>query len=213
MPAVSFYLPEGTLRELRNAARARETSVSRLIRTAVESHLDAEAKKRAKGELMRLLAATDLGVGKRPTPSAQGIPMIGADTGFFFALREGDPVALGIFENEDIAVSVLTRFELKRLAHRRGIPWPDLGALFTRSLTELELTEEAADEAAGAVARDGPAGRRRPHPGESHRRRLPDGLHARRALPPVLAPGDLDHPVIDRPRRSRIFSIFFSMRP
>lgn len=61
MPAVSFYLPEGTLRELRNAARARETSVSRLIRTAVESHLDAEAKKRAKGELMRLLGATDLG--------------------------------------------------------------------------------------------------------------------------------------------------------
>jgi len=74
--------------------------------------------------------------------------MIGADTGFFFALREGDPVALGIFENEDIAVSVLTRFELKRLAHRRGIPWPDLGALFTRSLTELELTGDAADEAA-----------------------------------------------------------------
>ncbi|MBP1770595.1 MAG: hypothetical protein H6P96_1213 [Candidatus Aminicenantes bacterium] len=74
--------------------------------------------------------------------------MIGADTGFFFALREGDPVALGIFENEDIAVSVLTRFELKRLAHRRGIPWPDLGALLTRSMTELELTGAAADEAA-----------------------------------------------------------------
>jgi post-segregation antitoxin (ccd killing protein) len=61
MPAVSFYLPEGTLKELRNAARARETSVSRLIRTAVESHLDAEAKKRAKGELTRLLGAADLG--------------------------------------------------------------------------------------------------------------------------------------------------------
>lgn len=61
MPAVSFYLPEGTLKELRNAAKARETSVSRLIRTAVESHLDAEAKKRAKGELMRQLAAADLG--------------------------------------------------------------------------------------------------------------------------------------------------------
>lgn len=61
MPAVSFYLPEGTLKELRNAARARDTSVSRLIRTAVESHLDAEAKKRAKKELMRQLGATDLG--------------------------------------------------------------------------------------------------------------------------------------------------------
>ena len=61
MPAVSFYLPEGTLKELRNAARVRETSVSRLIRTAVESHLDAEAKKRAKGEVTRLLGAADLG--------------------------------------------------------------------------------------------------------------------------------------------------------
>jgi len=74
--------------------------------------------------------------------------MIGADTGFFFSLREGDPVTLRILEKEDIAVSVLTRFELKRLAHRRGIPWPDLGTLVSRSMTEIELTGEAADEAA-----------------------------------------------------------------
>jgi predicted nucleic acid-binding protein len=74
--------------------------------------------------------------------------MIGADTGFFFALREGDPVALGIFEREDIAVSVLTRFELKRLSHRKGIPWADLGSLLTRATTVLDLTADAADEAA-----------------------------------------------------------------
>jgi len=61
MPAVSFYLPEGTLKELRTEARARKTSVSRLIRTAVEKHLDTEARKRAKGELTRLLGAADLG--------------------------------------------------------------------------------------------------------------------------------------------------------
>lgn len=61
MPAVSFYLPEGTLKELRTEARARKTSVSRLIRTAVEKHLDAETRKKAKGELTRLLGAADLG--------------------------------------------------------------------------------------------------------------------------------------------------------
>jgi len=74
--------------------------------------------------------------------------MIGADTGFFFALRDGDPVALRIFEEEDVVVSVLTRFELKRLALRRGIAWDDLGGWLARSVTVLELTEEAADEAA-----------------------------------------------------------------
>ena len=61
MPAVSFYLPEKTLKDLRVEARAQKTSVSRLIRTAVESHLDAGAKKRAKEELARGLRAADLG--------------------------------------------------------------------------------------------------------------------------------------------------------
>jgi predicted nucleic acid-binding protein len=74
--------------------------------------------------------------------------MTGADTGFFFALREGDPIALEILERDEIAVSVLTRFELKRLSHRKGIPWSDLGSLLARSMTELDLTGEAADEAA-----------------------------------------------------------------
>lgn len=74
--------------------------------------------------------------------------MIGVDTGFFFALREGDPGALALFEREEIVVSVLTRFELKRLAHRRGLPWTELGLLFGRSTTELYLTAEAAEEAA-----------------------------------------------------------------
>jgi len=61
MPAVSFYLPEKTLKDLRAEARTRKTSVSRLIRTAVESRLDAEAKMRAKGELARMLRGADLG--------------------------------------------------------------------------------------------------------------------------------------------------------
>ena len=75
--------------------------------------------------------------------------MIGVDTGFFFALHEGDPVAIRVFEEEDIAASVLTRFELRRLSFRKGIRWSDLGPLFSRSVTVLELTGEIADEAAG----------------------------------------------------------------
>lgn len=82
------------------------------------------------------------------TPSERKNRMIGADTGFFFALREGDAFALDLLAREEIAVSVLTRFELKRLAHRKGIAWSDFGDLLARSLTVLDLTGDAADEAA-----------------------------------------------------------------
>jgi len=74
--------------------------------------------------------------------------MIGVDTGFFFALREGDPTALKVFEEEDIAASVLTRFELRRRSFRKNIPWSDFAVHFTRSVMILELTAEAADQAA-----------------------------------------------------------------
>jgi predicted transcriptional regulator len=62
MPAVSFYLPEDVLKELRAEARNRKTSVSRLIRTAVETHLDLETRKRAKADLIRALRTVDLGL-------------------------------------------------------------------------------------------------------------------------------------------------------
>ncbi|HUT07750.1 MAG TPA: PIN domain-containing protein [Candidatus Latescibacteria bacterium] len=75
--------------------------------------------------------------------------MIGVDTGFFFALREGDPTAVKVFEEEDLAASVLTRFELRRLSFRKSIPWPDFAVHLTRSVAILELTAEAADQAAG----------------------------------------------------------------
>ena len=61
MPAVSFYLPEDVLKELRAEARNRKTSVSRLIRTAVEIHLDVVTRKKAKADLIRALRTADLG--------------------------------------------------------------------------------------------------------------------------------------------------------
>lgn len=61
MPAVSFYLPESTLKELRNEARIRKTSVSRLIRNAVEGHLGREKRNKAKDDLLRAIKSADLG--------------------------------------------------------------------------------------------------------------------------------------------------------
>jgi len=61
MPAVSFYLPEDILKALRTEAKARKTSVSRLIRTAVENQLGLEKQKRAKADLLQAVRAADLG--------------------------------------------------------------------------------------------------------------------------------------------------------
>jgi Arc/MetJ-type ribon-helix-helix transcriptional regulator len=61
MPAVSFYLPEKILKELRSEARTRKTSVSRFIRTAVETQLDIESKNKAKQELVKRLREAELG--------------------------------------------------------------------------------------------------------------------------------------------------------
>ncbi|MBM3298214.1 MAG: PIN domain-containing protein [Candidatus Aminicenantes bacterium] len=74
--------------------------------------------------------------------------MIGVDTGFFFALRESHPLAAKVFQEEDLAVSVLTQFELRRISLRQGIPWKDIGGPLTRSATVLDITAEAADAAA-----------------------------------------------------------------
>jgi predicted transcriptional regulator len=61
MPAVSFYLPEDVLKALREEARARNTSVSRLIRTSVEAQLELDKRKRAKGEFLKAIRSAGLG--------------------------------------------------------------------------------------------------------------------------------------------------------
>lgn len=74
--------------------------------------------------------------------------MIGVDTGFFFALSEGHALATQLFRDSEIAVSVLSRFELLRSSLRKGIPWDDIGGLLARSAAFIDVTVEAADEAA-----------------------------------------------------------------
>lgn len=61
MPAVSFYLPEEVLKALREEARARNSSVSRLIRASVETQLDLEKRKRAKTEFLKAIRSVGLG--------------------------------------------------------------------------------------------------------------------------------------------------------
>jgi predicted transcriptional regulator len=61
MPAVSFYLPEDVLKALREEARSRHTSVSRLIRTSVETQLELEQRKKAKGEFLKAIRSAGLG--------------------------------------------------------------------------------------------------------------------------------------------------------
>lgn len=74
--------------------------------------------------------------------------MVGVDTGFFFSLSEGHALATKVFRDSEIAVSVLSRFELLRISLRRGIPWEEIGGLLEGSTALVEVTGKTADEAA-----------------------------------------------------------------
>ncbi len=50
--------------------------------------------------------------------------------------------------DSEIAVSVLSRFELLRISLRKGIPWDQIDSPLARSTALIEVTGEAADEAA-----------------------------------------------------------------
>lgn len=74
--------------------------------------------------------------------------MIGVDTGFFFALSEGHALATKVFQDSEIAASVLSLFELLRISLRRGLQWGEIGGPLAQSVTLLDITKETADEAA-----------------------------------------------------------------
>jgi predicted nucleic acid-binding protein len=74
--------------------------------------------------------------------------MIGVDTGFFFALSEGHALATKVFQDSEIAASVLSLFELLRISLRRGLQWEEIARPLAQSVTLLDITKETADEAA-----------------------------------------------------------------
>jgi predicted nucleic acid-binding protein len=49
-------------------------------------------------------------------PKGKELKLVGADTGFFYSLKEGDQTAQAVFQDCDIVVSILTVFELRRAA-------------------------------------------------------------------------------------------------
>jgi len=74
--------------------------------------------------------------------------VIGVDTGFFFALKEGHAAATRTFLDSVVAVSVLSRFELLRLSLKKGFPWNEMADPLARSAVLVDVTAEAADDAA-----------------------------------------------------------------
>lgn len=49
-------------------------------------------------------------------PKGKELKLVGADTGFFYSLKEEDQTAQAVFQDCDIVVSILTVFELRRAA-------------------------------------------------------------------------------------------------
>jgi len=56
MPAVSFYLSQDTLENVKARAKAFNLPVSRIIREAVENYLEIKKQKEARERVLKLLA-------------------------------------------------------------------------------------------------------------------------------------------------------------
>ena len=74
---------------------------------------------------------------------------VGVDTGFFFALEEGDLRALKVWRKGEIVTSVIVLYELqKKLLQGRFQDWPSLIQDIEASLEVALLTFEGAKRAA-----------------------------------------------------------------
>lgn len=72
----------------------------------------------------------------------------GVDTGFFFALEEGHPIALKTWEEQEIVTSVIVLFELqKKVLHGHFRKWPTILEDLRISTQPVALTEDIALEA------------------------------------------------------------------
>jgi len=75
--------------------------------------------------------------------------LIGIDTGFVYALRDGNPEAIRVWrEEENLVVPTIVLYELKKKA-LRGELASEFVDSFTGAVNVMPLTEEAAMRAAG----------------------------------------------------------------
>lgn len=73
----------------------------------------------------------------------------GVDTGFFFALEEQHPLALKVWEEQEIVTSVIVLYEIeKKLLAGRLSRWPTIMADLRLAVSAIALGEESARHAA-----------------------------------------------------------------
>jgi predicted nucleic acid-binding protein len=75
--------------------------------------------------------------------------IIGVDTGFFFALEEKNPIALKVWEEQEIITSVIVIYEIeKKLLQGHLKEWPTIIEDFIIAVPPIILTEDIARKAA-----------------------------------------------------------------
>lgn len=73
----------------------------------------------------------------------------GVDTGFFFALEEENPIALRVWEEQEIVTSVVVLYEIeKKLLGGRLSRWPTIMADLRLAVSAIDLGEDIAGKAA-----------------------------------------------------------------
>lgn len=71
--------------------------------------------------------------------------LTGVDTGFFFALEEGNPVAVSIWDDREIVTSAIVLYELqKKLLQRKFKEWKTVIEDIKRSVTVIPITTDIA---------------------------------------------------------------------
>jgi predicted nucleic acid-binding protein len=82
-------------------------------------------------------------------PKEKEQKLIGADTGFFYHIKEGDKTTLRVFQECDVVVSILTIFELHRQVLKTDIlEWDGIIVLLEKSTIVMDVTRETVKRAA-----------------------------------------------------------------
>lgn len=82
-------------------------------------------------------------------PKGKELKLVGADTGFFYCLKDGDQTAQEVLQDCDIVVSILTVFELRRAALKGNKPaWYQAQKFLEKFATIMDVNKEVAEKAA-----------------------------------------------------------------